>query len=285
MTIEELLAQSAAQLVGVGIQNARQEAGWLLAHVLGHSPIAVPVCGSERVPREKVECFQELLVCRLAGEPLQYIIGSTEFYGLELAVGPGVLIPRPETERLVDFAVELCPSPGSVCDLCTGSGAVALALAHELGENVEVTAVDISEKALAYARRNAESLALDHVEFLLGDLFGPVPPDARFDVVTANPPYVSPSAYNALPEEVRAHEPRLALWADDCGLALVRRIAEEARHFLSPHGYLLCEISSEQGAGAVDLLTALGYTQIEVRKDYTGRDRVVVGRCERNAEY
>jgi release factor glutamine methyltransferase len=188
-----------------------------------------------------------------------------------------VLIPRPETERLVDFALEVCPASGPVCDLCTGSGAIALALAHERPRLGPVWATDLSDEALAYARRNATRLGLA-VSFLCGDLWAPVPADVRFGLVTANPPYVSPDAFAVLPAEVRDYEPRLALWADGGGLALVRRIADESRGRLGPGAAVLCEISSEQGTEARSAFLEAGYGPVEVRQDYTGRDRVVVAR-------
>lgn len=250
----------------------------MLQHVLGAGSGRV---GAARpgaaVAASAVAAFEALLQRRLAGEPLQYVLGSAEFYGLELSVGPGVLVPRPETERLVDFALEHCVPGAGLCDVCTGSGAIALALAHERPALGEVVATDLSPTALGYARRNAARLGLP-VRFFEGDLFGPLPPDQRFGVITANPPYIDPASYEALAAEVRDHEPRLALWADAAGLAVVARVAREGLGRLRPGGVLLCEISAEQGSAAAVLFRAAGFASVEVRPDYAGRDRVVVAR-------
>lgn len=274
MRVESLIASASAALRAVGIHHGAQEARWLLLHVLGAHPERSPCCGGATLDPETERTFQELLRRRLSGEPLQYVMGSAEFYGLELVVGPGVLIPRPETERLVDFALDAWREGGALCDLCTGSGAIALAIAHERPTS-RVYATELSAAALGYAQRNAARLGLQ-VTLLQGDLFAPLPPDLRFQLVTANPPYVSPAAYAVLPAEVREHEPHTALWADAEGLAIVRRIARESPPHLVPGGIVLCEISSEQGPAAAAAFAASGFAPVEVRQDYTRRDRVVV---------
>lgn len=275
MRAEELIAEAASGLSAIGIHNGVQEARWLFAHVRGlmsgPPPYAV---GTELGPRLERE-FRALLGRRLGGEPLQYVMGSAEFYGIELEVGPGVLIPRPETERLVDFAIEVDTGEGPVCDVCTGSGAVALALAANLPGAREVWGVDISETALGYARRNAGKHGLD-ICFLRGDLFDPLPPAVRFALITANPPYVSPDAYRRLPRGVREYEPESALLAREQGLALVARLARESRARLRADGTVVCEISSEQGRQARCLFEDAGFGPVCVRQDYTERDRVVV---------
>ena len=277
MRTETLIAEAGSALRAQGIHNGHQEARWLLLHALRGGPAAMPCGNGAELPAELEQSFRALLQRRLAGEPLQYVMGSAEFYGLELEVGPGVLIPRPETERLVDFALAACPECGPVCDLCTGSGAIALAIAHARPRLKPVWATDLSAEALAYARRNAARLALD-VTFVQGDLWCAIPGTIRFALVTANPPYVSPIDYAVLPAEVKDYEPRLALWADQDGLALVRRIASESRDRLLPGAAVVCEIGSEQGAAAREAFLATGYQAVDVRQDYTGRDRVVIAR-------
>lgn len=265
----ELLDEATRSLLAAGIGNAASEARWLLDHVLGEVPAA-----------EAETRFRERLGRRLAGEPLQYVMGSAEFHAVELEVGPGVLIPRPETERLVDFALARYPGHHGICDLCTGSGAIILALAHARPEVEPMVGIDLSPEALAYARRNRERLGLHRVGFIEGDLFAPLQADIRFGLVTANPPYVSPDEYDALPDEVRAWEPRLALYAEDRGLALIRRLAAESFHRLVPGGWLLCEIGSEQGADAAAICREAGFTQVEILRDYCGRDRVVAAEIQ-----
>jgi release factor glutamine methyltransferase len=260
----ELLNEAIRSLLDAGIANAASEARWLLDHVLRTTPAA----GAE-------SRFRDLLTRRLAGEPLQYVMGSAEFHAVELEVGPGVLIPRPETERLVDFALARYPGHHGVCDLCTGSGAIILALAHALPDVEPMVGIDLSPEALAYARRNRENLGLYRVGFIEGDLFAPIQADIQFGLVTANPPYVSPDEYDALPDEVRAWEPRLALYADDRGLALIRRVATESFQRLVPGGWLLCEIGAEQGEEAACLCREAGFSHVEVLRDYCDRDRVV----------
>jgi len=277
MRLEILIADAGERLRSIGIHNGPQEARWMLRHVLGAGSSRLAGGPAAGLTPAAVAAFEALLQRRLAGEPLQYVLGSAEFYGLELSVGPGVLVPRPETERLVDFALEHCVPGAGLCDVCTGSGAIALALAHERPDLGEVVGTDLSPTALGYARRNAERLGLA-VQFLEGDLFGPLPPGRRFGVITANPPYIDPVSYEALAGEVRDHEPRLALWADDGGLAVVSRVAREGFGRLRPGGVLLCEISAEQGAAAAALFRSAGFVSVEVRQDYAGRDRVVVAR-------
>ena len=275
MTCGMLIREGAAALRGEGIANGMQEAAWLLEHVLGLRSGQAWLAASRDVPPGAVRRFRARIGRRRSGEPLQYILGSVEFHGLELRVGPGVLIPRPETERLVDFAVADYPGQGPVCDLCTGSGAVALALAARLPKGTVVLGTDLAPAALRYARRNRRRLGLRGVRFLEGDLFDPVPRAMRFALVTANPPYVSPRAFARLPATVRDYEPRLALYAGDRGLAVLKRIATAAVRRLAPGGRILCEISSEQGRAARALFEECGLRNVTVAKDYSGRDRIV----------
>ena len=271
MPRDALLALAARALLEQGIRNGAQEARWLLDHVAGNS-------ASTPVPPEAQARFRALLQRRLAGEPLQYVMASAEFYGLDLSVGPGVLIPRPETERLVDFALARYPGHHGICDLCTGSGAIILALAHVLLDVEPVVGIDLSPEALAYARRNRESLGLCRVGLIEGDLFAPVPDDIQFGLVTANPPYVSAEEYAQLPGDVADWEPRLALFAEDRGLALVQRIASSTPARLVPGGWLLCEIGCEQGEAARAIFRDAGFAQVDVLQDYCQRDRVVAAR-------
>lgn len=274
----KLLETGIRLLVAAGIDNAEQESRWILADLLAIGAGELILDLDREVPIPVATRFQALIVRRSAGEPLQYVMGTVEFHGLTLHVGPGVLAARCETELLVDHALRLRLIPGPLCDLCTGCGAVALALATELPD-VRIYGVDISSQALAYARKNRELLKLEDVEFLLGDLFAGLPAEAGpFAVITANPPYVSEAEYATLDPSVKDHEPELALVSGPDGLDLLRRIASESPAWLLSGGALICEIGCDQGKTAADIFKAAGFTAVEILQDYAGRDRFVAGR-------
>ena len=214
------------------------------------------------------------LARRLRREPLQYILGRASFRDLELEVTPAVLIPRPETELLVDWALERLGAGGTLLDLGTGSGAIALAVATECPA-ARVTAVDLSAAALEVARRNARRCgAGERVEFLLSDLFSALAPERRFEVICANLPYVTEEEFPGLEPEVRDHEPRLALVAPDAGLALMARAAAELPHRLAAGGAAIFELSPPQAPVLAARLAAAGFL-VGVRRDLAGRDRFV----------
>ena len=256
------------QLRASGIENYDQEAHWMFL-------LAARQTGSEAA---QDRLLQDWLRRRCAGEPFQYVVGSVEFYSIELAVGPGVLIPRPETELLVEKALELLqstPAGNAVLDLCTGSGAIPLALAHERPD-LEYTGIDLSPEALRWAEKNRAALKPPKCRFLLGDLFAPLGmPAPKFQLVTANPPYVSPSEYAALEPEIKEHEPRLALEAEDDGLAVACRILDEARPFMASGAFLLMEMGETQGRALQERALADGFSDVRILRDLTGRDRFV----------
>lgn len=279
MTVHTLIRSMADTFAQAGLPNARLEAEWLCARVLGRDRLQLFLHAQHDVTQAQAQDAAACCARRARGEPLQYILGTAEFFGLELEVGPGVLIPRPETEGLVTLAMELAGRRGPVLDLCTGSGAVALALAHELPPATTIVAVDISAAALAFAERNRVRLGATHVRLLQGDLYAALPADGpRFAVITANPPYIPPEAYATLPAEVRDHEPQEALLADEHGLAILRRIAAGAAEHLRPGGWLISEIGCEQGDGAADLFRAAGLASVSVGLDTFGKPRFVRGR-------
>lgn len=238
-----------------------------------HAQLAVdPLAGEERVR------FDELVERRLGGEPLQYLEGTASFGPLELTIDRRALIPRPETERVWEEAVTSLheAGPGTVIvDLGTGSGALALALKHAF-PRARVYGVDISEEALSLARENAARTGLD-VTFLHGDLFDALPDDlrGRIDLIVSNPPYVADHELDALPAEVREHEPRMALVAGPSGTEVLERIADEAFWWVGIGGWVICEIGETQGEVAD---VAFGMYDREVRQDLTGRDRILVAR-------
>lgn len=227
------------------------------------------------------------------GEPVQYVIGETEFWGLRFFCDKRALIPRPETERLVEAAVEFLTErlhtgehqaarkPVRVVDVCTGSGCVACALARQLGEKICVTGRDISAEALSLARQNAKALGaavlFEQADLLEGLAAGSV------DLVTANPPYVTTAECATLPQNVRDWEPRLALDGGADGLHLISRLVAEAANVLSWGGRLVMEIGEDQAPAVRELLCqkTLPIRMLEVRRDYAGRDRVVIAECNR----
>jgi len=228
-----------------------------------------------RVEEQEVERAMALTRRRATGEPLQYVTGIAGFRRLELAVGPGVFIPRPETELVAERAIELLPAGGTVVDIGTGSGAIALAVADERPD-ARTIATEVSPDALRWARRNSSSLGLD-VELLEGDLFEPLEPSlrGRVDVVVSNPPYVPEGDLIDLPRDVVEHEPHVALFASKDGLSVAERIAAEARAWLTARGWLVVEIGEVQGRAAAQVLEELGFSRVAIRRDLTGRERIV----------
>jgi release factor glutamine methyltransferase len=228
----------------------------------------------------ELAAYRELIKRRLAGEPTQYLVGHTDFYGRRFHVDPRVLIPRPETELLVEAALRglARDAPAPVLDLCTGSGCVAVTVALER-PLATVWAVDLAPDALAVARANAERLgAAERVTFLEGDLFAPLPPEARFAVVVANPPYIRSADLPGLQREV-LREPTLALDGGPDGLRVLRRIIDGALRVLAPGGLLALETSDDQGAALETLLHAAGYREVALEKDLARQDRLALARA------
>ena len=290
-TVRSLLGEGVRLLEDVGLQTARQDAEWLLAHLLGVERWALHLEPERPVPSEACEQFAEFLARRRQGEPLQHLLGWEEFYGIKLRITPQALIPRPETELLVEWALEILRGSGAlgrrqlVIDLGTGSGAIACALARS-SPQVSVVGVDISACALTVARQNVRALGIDgQVKLVRGDLFGPLGhPRLRrgypaADLVVANPPYIASGELGALPVEVRAFEPRQALDGGPDGMALHRRIIAEAGQHLRPGGWLLMEAGEGQPESLARMLAeARAFEAIEVRKDLQGRDRMIGAR-------
>jgi release factor glutamine methyltransferase len=257
-------------------ETARLDAEVLLAHVLGVDRARLVLDHDAELEGEAVERFEELISRRRLGEPVAYLIGRRPFRALELTVDGRVLIPRPETEDLVEAAVELLPSGATVLDVGTGSGAIALALSAERPDLV-VHGIDVSADAVAVAEHNARDLDLD-VSFTVGDLLDGAPPA---DAVLANLPYVERNA--ELPVDVAGFEPSLALFGGDDGLDVIRRLASQLTMRRWPEWALL-EIGESQGAAVADLLHAAGFRRVDVRPDLSGRDRVVVAQRGEGAQ-
>lgn len=272
-TIKEVIGLSEEYLAKAGFCSPRVDAEWLIGHALNLSRMELYLKFDKPLNEIELGEIRPLISRRAKGEPVQYICGSTEFYGLELSVGEGVLVPRPETELLVDLAIKKCTENCQVLDLCTGSGAIAIAIKKNK-PSVNMTAVDISNKALSYAVKNAESKKAD-IEFLEGDLFAPVS-GRLFDIITVNPPYVKNSERNLMGKDVLKHEPELALFAGDDGMNILNILAQDAKNYLRPGGFFISEIGFSQGAKCIQLFQSLGWSSVQVQKDLSGKDRFVL---------
>ena len=276
MTIREALREATARLERAGVPDADVDASYLLASVLKEDTLAMRINGHRALTEEQQAAFDTLCGRRMAREPLQYILGETEFMGLTFHVEPGVLIPRADTEILVEKALELMQPGARVLDIGTGSGAIAVSLA-KLGKNARVTAVDVSGKALEIARKNAESNGAD-VEFVKSDCFSALQ-GRKYDMIVSNPPYISDEEMRGLMPEVK-QEPELALFGGGDGLDFYRRISREAPEYLSEGGFLLFEIGWLQKDAVSALVQAHIGTPFALR-DYGQNWRVVGAQMKR----
>ena len=281
MTLRESLQAAAAQLsTGPHPDRARLDAEALLLHVVRFNRAALFARWEEKVNAEDAAQYAALISRRLAGEPIQYITGEVEFYGLPMRVTRDVLIPRPETEFLVESALKIAGAPGlasetwegTILDVGTGSGAIAVALAHHL-PHAHITAIDVSAPALAVAEENAKRNGVA-IRFLRGDLLAPVSSET-FDIVVSNPPYVSIADRDSLAVEVRNYEPAQALFAGDDGLDVYRRLIPAAFHSLAPGGFIALEIGFGQAQPILALLSSSGFRQVETFPDLQGIPRVL----------
>lgn len=270
----------ASRLLAVhSIPTPHLDAEVLLAHTLGISRDILIGQGRRNLSASEQKTFGEMLKRRIEREPVAYITGSKEFWGMPFAVNRAVLIPRPDTETLVEAVLEIAlknPSAEnlSILEIGTGSGALACALASEL-KNCRITATDISAAALAVARSNAAVLGLaERITFVHSDLFEAI--DNRFAIIAANLPYVTSVEYENLAREIRDYEPKLALWGGSDGLSIIGRLLGTARDFLLPHGKLALEIGANQGKALTRLLQANGYTKMQIIRDLARKERVVV---------
>jgi release factor glutamine methyltransferase len=276
--VPALLRGATERLAAAGIATARQDAETFLARALGTSRLGLYTTPCRAVPAGACAAFEGLLARRARHEPVQYLLGEAEFSGLVLAVGRDVFIPRPETEALVDRALSLDRPAATVVDVCTGSGALACALAVRRPAWA-VWAVERAAAAAACARANVRRLGLARrVQVLTGDLFAPLRGQVAagtVDLIVTNPPYLAQSLLPALPVEVRDWEPREALDGGPDGLAVIRRVLAEAPDWLSPGGGLLMEIGEEHGPGVRALTRGGPWARARVHRDLRGCERVL----------
>jgi release factor glutamine methyltransferase len=286
LSIREILAEGISRLKSANLESPSLDASLLLAEALGVTRERLAAAGPEPAPEEARLRFGLFIGRRLSGECVAYILGRKEFRGLDFTVGPAVLVPRPDTETLVEAALDrlarLSPqAPGlRILDLCTGSGAVAISLKRERPD-LEVWAADISAEALAVARSNAARLLPAEgqeppIRFARGNLFDALEAPPAFSLITANPPYVPSAEIEGLAPEVKK-EPRLALDGGADGLDIIRNIAAEAPRRLCPGGCLLLEADPRQMPAVAALLEARGFRDIQTRRDLSGRQRVIGG--------
>ena len=281
--VRPLLAEAVARLTAAVLPTARQDAEWLLAAVLGMERFALYLDPAQAVAPAAAERFRALVQRRAGHEPLQHLLGFEDFRGLRLRVTAGVLIPRPETEGLVEWALELLNgmSAALAADIGTGSGAIACALASARPA-LRVLATDASPAALAVAADNVRGLGLeDRVRLLAGDLLEPLgTASGVLDLIVANLPYLASGVIPTLPREVRDFEPHAALDGGADGLQALRRLVTTAPAALRPGGWLVLEIGEDQAGALASLMAAEGLVDIAARRDLRGAERYIAGRRE-----
>ena len=272
---DTLLKWGTDELTAHSVDNASVDAWYLLEHIYGISRVDFLIRRNDPFDEAQMKQsadYQALIRRRSEGCPVQYLTGSTEFMGLPFFVNESVLIPRQDTEVLVETALAMMKPECRLLDMCTGSGCILLSLA-KLGTVAEGVGVDISEGALKVAERNRENLELSQVRLVHSNLFESV--EGVFDMIVSNPPYIPTEDIEDLMREVRDHEPHLALDGSKDGLLFYRKLAEESGRYLVPGGSLLFEIGYDQGGAVSQLLDQAGFKDIHVKKDLAGLDRVV----------
>lgn len=270
----KVLAWTTGYLSEKGIENARREAEWLLCAATGMERMGLYLNFDRPLHDDELAVYRGMVARRARREPLQHILGTQEFDGLEFMVSPAVLIPRHDTEALVATACAQVPHAATVLDIGTGSGCIAVAIARRLPQ-AAVTAIDLSPGALAVARRNAEQHRVT-IEFLLGSFFQPVL-GRRFDLIVSNPPYIPTLDLAALEPEVRDFDPRLALDGGQDGLDAYRSLVPAASQHLVPGGRLFLEVGAGQDMAVAELCAAAGFDAILTVPDTAGIQRVVGG--------
>ena len=279
LSIAEAAREAGEILRRAGVPEARREAASLLAYLISRERAFLLTHPEHLLTPSEVSRFRLLIERRAAGEPLQYITGRQEFFGLEFEVTPDVLIPRPETELLVETALELLDkrdAPPLVCDVGTGSGCISVTILHER-ERASAVGLDISPPALKVAARNAARHGVgERLKLIASDCFAALDyAQPRFTMIVSNPPYVAEDALAGLQREVREHEPRVALTPGGDGLRIIRRLLEGAPQHLLPGGHLLLEIGFDQHAAINELIDPRVWTLLDIHRDLQGIPRIV----------
>lgn len=276
-TIAEILKEAASELDNAGVPDARREAGSLLSFILGRDRTYLISHAEDETDENSFVRLREFVERRAAGQPLQYITGVQDFYGREFRVTPDVLIPRPETELLVEAALQIFGRTAPfICDVGAGSGCIAVTLLCELA-NARALAIDKSPAALEIAKLNAQTFSVaDRASFVISDCFDSLEHHYGFDLIVSNPPYVAEAALKGLQREVRDHEPLIALSPGGDGLSVIRRLIDEGPAFVKPNGHLLMEIGFDQGETVENLVKDSAWSLREIRPDLQGIPRIVV---------
>lgn len=281
LTLKQLYKVGTVKLAEEGIEEFSLDAWYLLEYVTGVSKAMYFAEPERAVSEENADRYIECIRRRAAHIPLQHITGEQEFMGYPFCVNEHVLIPRQDTEILVEEAIQVMRPKMKVLDMCTGSGCIVLSILKMCREKYYMTdlqgiGADVSEEALKVARENGRRLGVP-VTWIQSDLFAKIPEEEKYDVIVSNPPYIETAVIDTLQEEVRLHDPYIALDGKEDGLYFYRRIISEAGKYLKPQGKLMFEIGCDQAEVVEELMKNAGYEQITVKKDLAGLDRVVYG--------
>lgn len=281
LTLKQLYKVGTVKLAEEGIEEFSLDAWYLLEYVTGVSKAMYFAEPERTVSEENADRYIDCIRRRAAHIPLQHITGEQEFMGYPFCVNEHVLIPRQDTEILVEEAIQIMRPKMKILDMCTGSGCIVLSILKMCKEKYYMTdlqgiGADVSEEALKVARENSRRLEVP-VTWIQSDLFAKIPEEEKYDVIVSNPPYIETAVIDTLQEEVRLHDPYIALDGKEDGLYFYRRIISEADKYLKPQGKLMFEIGCDQAEAVEELMKNAGYEQITVKKDLAGLDRVVYG--------
>ena len=281
LTLKQLYKVGTVKLAEEGIEEFSLDAWYLLEYVTGVSKAMYFAEPERAVSEENADRYMDCIRRRAAHIPLQHITGEQEFMGYPFCVNEHVLIPRQDTEVLVEEAIQVMRPKMKVLDMCTGSGCIVLSILKMCREKYYMTdlqgiGADVSEEALKVARENGRRLGVP-VTWIQSDLFAKIPEEEKYDVIVSNPPYIETAVIDTLQEEVRLHDPYIALDGKEDGLYFYRRIISEAGKYLKTQGKLMFEIGCDQAEAVEELMKNAGYEQITVKKDLAGLDRVVYG--------
>ena len=281
LTLKQLYKVGTVKLAEEGIEEFSLDAWYLLEYVTGISKAMYFAEPERAVSEENADRYMDCIRQRAAHIPLQHITGEQEFMGYPFYVNRHVLIPRQDTEILVEEAIQIMRPKMKILDMCTGSGCIVLSILKMCKEKYYMTdlqgiGADVSEEALKVARENSRRLEVP-VTWIQSDLFAKIPEEEKYDVIVSNPPYIETAVIDTLQEEVRLHDPYIALDGKEDGLYFYRRIISEAGKYLKPQGKLMFEIGCDQAEAVKELMKNAGYEQITVKKDLAVLDRVVYG--------